>query len=163
MATGSGRRPRTDSAAAAVRAFATAKERLEWPELEVTRMTNPEDDQRAQAIFSKISTSRAPEDWRQHDAVLIAQLAVVQVSLDQAMVELTTNGWTALGGKTGLTPVRSPMLDVAQHLSSRALALSRALGITGDPIDGRTVAKNAKTLNAARAIAEDNDPNGLLA
>lgn len=159
------RRARSDSSYAAVQAFRAPKS-LEWPSLEVTRLPAEADDKRAQAIFDRIATSRAPGDWRQHDPVLIAQLAIVQVQLDSTMQILATEGWTTLGGKTGMTPIRSPHVDIAQHLSTRALALSRALGITGDPIDSRTVRKNARAIADACAITADvegEDDRSLLA
>jgi hypothetical protein len=127
-----------------------------WPELEVSRLPRAEDEERAQAIVDRISSSRALEDWRQHDPVLIAQLAVVQVELDKIMVQLSAEGWTTLGGKHRSTPVRSPLIGPARHLATRSLALARALGITGEPADADTVANRAKTASAAsRAMAGD--------
>jgi hypothetical protein len=164
MATGN-RRPRSDSVSAAVTAFRHTAAQIEWPELEVSRLPRADDDRRAQAIFDRIISSRAPGDWRQHDPVLIAQLSVVQVELDKIMSILAAEGWTSFGGKNGDTRIRSPLIDPAQHLSTRALALSRALGITGDPAgDKRGTGNRAQAVADARATgAASDDSHGLLA
>ena len=54
--------------------------------------------------------------------------------------------------------LRSPLLDPAQHLSTRRMAMLRALALTGAQVDTRTVANGARALADAREdVADLND------
>jgi hypothetical protein len=130
----------------------TAK-RIEWPSIEVSRLPRPEDADRAQAIFDRIMTSRAYDDWRQHDPIMAASLANTSVELDKLMALTAKSGWViGGGGKNGDKMLRTPLLDPIQHLTMRQLALARALGITGQPTDAKTVASNARLAATSREI-----------
>jgi hypothetical protein len=160
------RRPPSNSLDAQIKSFADTKRRIEWPTVEVTRLPRPEDDEKAQAIFDRIITSRAPDDWRQHDPVFAAQLANVTVELDKLMALVAKTGWVTQAGKHGTQFARTPLLDPIQHLTTRQLSLARALGLSGEPTDARTVDKNARaSAAAARAAgaAGDDDAYSLLA
>lgn len=160
----SNRRQRSDSVDAAIRAMADTKKRIEWPSLEVSRLPVKEDADRAQMIFDRISTSRAPDDWRQHDPILAANLANTTVELDKLLTQVAQNGWVIPAGKHGTQMTRTPLLDPIQHLTNRQLALSRALGLTGAPTDSVTVEKNAKgARKAAAALQGDDELSSLLA
>ena len=138
--------------------------RIEWPSLEVTRLPREEDAGRAEAIFDRIVTSRAPDDWRQHDPILIAHLANCTVELDKLLALVAKTGWVTAAGKNGNQFTRTPLLDPIQHLTTRQLSLARALGITGSPTDAVTIEKNAKGAStAANAIQGDDDIASLLA
>lgn len=140
------------------------KKRVEWPSLEVTRLPRQDDADRAQAIFDRIATSRAPDDWRQHDPILIAHLSNCTVELDKLLALVAKTGWVTSAGKNGNQFTRTPLLDPIQHLTTRQLSLARALGLTGTPTDAVTVEKNAKGVaKAAGVFGGDDAISSLLA
>ncbi len=149
------RRARSDSVEAQIKAMADTQKRVEWPSLEVTRLPREEDADRAQSIFDRIITSRAPDDWRQHDPVMAAQLANCTVELDKLMAVVAKTGWVTSAGKHGTQFTRTPLLDPIQHLTTRQMSLARALGITGSPTDAVTVEKNAKGAAKANHAVHD--------
>ncbi len=153
------RRQRTDSTTTAVQAMRDARHRPQWPVETVDRMLRPEDQERASTIYAQIMSSRAPPDWRQHDAILAAQLAIVEVDLTKLQAQIDCEGYTALGGKNGTTTIKNPALDAQQHLVNRQIQLARALGLVGVGTDLRQVRNAAKVADAARALEE----NELLA
>lgn len=158
------RRARSDSADAQIKAMQDTKKRVEWPSLEVTRLPKEEDADRAQAIFDRIATSRAPDDWRQHDPILAAHLANCTVELDKLLTLVARTGWVTSAGKNGTQFTRTPLLDPIQHLTTRQLALARALGLTGTPTDAVTIEKNAKgAARASVALGGDDAIASLLA
>lgn len=156
------RRSRSDSVEAQIKAMNDTKRRIEWPSLEVTRLPKEEDAERAQAIFDRIVTSRAPDDWRQHDPILVAHLSNATVELDKLLTLVSRTGWVTSSGKSGTQFTRTPLLDPIQHLTTRQLSLARALGITGSPTDAVTVEKSAKGVAKAAATVQFNDGIGSL-
>jgi len=156
------RRARTDSTAAAVEAFKAAGRRETWPETEVDRMSRPEDQERADAIFARILTARASKDFREHDLILAAQLAVTEVDLAKVQSQLDRFGYmTTNAGKNGNRLSRSPLVDVWQALTNRQIQLIRSLGLSGVGTDLRQVNNAAKLERDAREIS--NPSNSLLA
>lgn len=116
------------------------------------------------AIFDRIMTSRSPDDWREFDPILAANLATTTVELDKLLAIVAKAGWVVQAGRNGTQFARSPLLDPIQHLTTRQLSLARALGITGAPADAVTIEKNAKTANkASGTVAENDDIASLLA
>lgn len=148
------RRQRTDSTAAAVQAVRDARLQPQWPVETVDRMSRAEDQERADVIFRQITTSRAASDFRDHDLTFAAQLAVVEVDIAKLQAQIDREGYTALGGKSGSTVIKNPLLDAQQHLVNRQIQLARALGLVGAGTDLRQVRNAAKAAAEARALDE---------
>jgi hypothetical protein len=143
MPTGSTRRARSDSVAAAVRSAQEASQpAIAWPE-EITPLARAEDHRRALSIFARILAARARSDWRLADLPLAAQLANATVLADKLMAEIEQVGFTVASPKNPEQRLRNPALDGLSMMSSRQLSLQRMLGLSGVPGgDKRTTAHN---------------------
>ena len=128
------RRQRSDSTTAAVKMTqqALAKPGFPWPQ--AWDLPSDEDKaRRAQLIADDIYAVRPREEWTAAECNIIAELAIV--SADLAVIQnllSESNYLVKREGKGGrMVATRSPLLDPAQHLSTRKLALTRSLGLTG--------------------------------
>ena len=157
------RRQRNDNTESGIAAFKAARDPMVWPAETVDRMSRAEDQERAEVIFRAIMTSRAPADFRQHDHVLAAQLAVVEVDIAKLQAQIDLEGYTVAGGKNGTATVKHPALDPQQFLVNRQIQLARALGLVGVGIDLRTVKNGAKLVNDARETIGGMKADSLLA
>jgi hypothetical protein len=157
-----GRRAQSNSVGAQVDAFRRAGQTLSWPDA-IRQLPHQDDADRAGAIFAALAQSRDIADWRPGDILLLAQLANANAQADRLTHEIEVTGWTIPSPKNPDQQIRNPALDAMSMVSSRQLALTRALALNGAPGDRRTAANHQRTAAAARAIVEDDDGHSLLA
>ena len=156
------RRQRSDSTSAAVKAFTDTKVTHSWPS-EISRLSDPDDQRKADSLFQKILLARAVLDWRECDLPVAAQLATATVLADRLLTEVERDGFTIASPKNPAIRLRNPALDGLQMIGARQLSLTRMLGLSGPPADARTIGKNSRTAANARALAGDgDDPHSLI-
>lgn len=152
------RRPRADTAAAALKAMTEAALCTLRAPAHVSMTTA------AEPFFSAIVLVRARDDWNDVDLTVAAQLAQCQADIAEEDSKLRTEG-RVLDNKRG-TPVMNPRTTVLEQLARREMALMRILRMggkaAGDPRDMAPAAKTAANARAARRQVEQED-DGLLA
>lgn len=170
MPTGNNRRARADSVSSAVAAYQKAKVTFTWPS-EISHLSALPDQRRADSIYQKILLARSPDDWRECDLPIAAQLATATVLADKLLSEVERDGFTIASPKNPAQRLRNPALDGLQMIGARQLSLQRMLGLSGPPADRKTIEKNSRQVaNARNAIGGDDfwvenpdDPRDLLA
>ena len=144
-------RLRSDSTTVAVAAAQAAKKgesRFQWP----STWQLPDDTAKAENALraaDDIWALRPPAEWSQAEVSIIAELAILSADLSAIQKILSdTNYLVRREGKGGqMIATRSPLLDPAQHLSTRRLALSRSLGLTGSATNPRGAGARAQVFN----------------
>ena len=146
------RRQRADSLTAQVAAHQQQAGVFEWPDV----VDLPDDEDKARRclqIADDVFATRAPDDWRDSDPLLIAEFCIVSVDLNEHQSELTNSGYFhEVAGRNGRTVVATnPRVDVVHRLSSRRSKLAGVLALTS--ISGlghsRTIGRNAQEHRAA--------------
>ena len=161
-----GRKLRSDSIAAQIAMAQTAQKsdvQFTWPET-WDLPDDPAKAERAKLIADDIWSTRPPGEFSAFEVNIIAELATVSADLAAINKILSDTNYMvkreAKGGR--MVATRSPLLDPAQHLSTRKLALSRSLGLTGSATNPRGAGARAQVFNQ---ISDDRDGvyDGLLA
>jgi hypothetical protein len=115
------------------------------------------------ARFSAFLQFRAAKDWPLCDVIVLAKMSRIAFLHDLAITDIEQNGLTALGGRRGDTPVKSPSVEVAQSLGSQMLALMRSLKLSTDSNDARAIQRHgAKSRELAGVRDGGRDSSGLL-
>ena len=163
------RKQRSDSVSGLLSASKAARDSsdFEWPDDLISQMQDAAKQAQAQRLCDRFWKSRAPENWRPGDAIMLCELAKCSVTLDEVNCTLEAEGLTIIGEGSKGQPVhkRHPLADAQVQLSNRQLALMRALALTGTAQDTRSVANNARKVNEFRDYESkrDDDSRGLLA
>lgn len=144
------KRPKSDTAAAAVSAaLAAAKGLLQPPQ----HVSLPGE---ALKYWPGVVCARARDDWTEVDLVVAAQLAKCQADMAEEDAALDLEGKVIKNDRG--TPVMNPRTAVMEQLARREMALMRALRIGGraggDPRDGAGRAKTEQTARRARSEVE---------
>lgn len=151
------RKPRSDSAAAAIDAMVNASKPL--PDIPAhVRL-----DKRHLPFWDGIIRARARSEWIETDLVVAAQLARTQFDIEKEAETLESEG-SVIENARG-TPVMNPRHAVLEQLARREMALMRALRITGAAagIDPRDLAKQRTLERQSRDTKEDLQEDDLLA
>lgn len=151
------RKPRSDSASAAIDAMVNASKPL--PDIPAhVRL-----DKRHRPFWEGIIRARARSEWIETDLVVAAQLARTQYDIEKEAETLESEG-SVIENNRG-TPVMNPRHAVLEQLARREMALMRALRITGAAagIDPRDLAKQRTLERESRATKEDLQEDDLLA
>ena len=152
------RKLRSDSVTSQIAMAQKPGVQFEWPEA-WDLPSDPEKAERAKRIADDIWASRPPGEWSAFEVNIIAELAVVSADLAAINKILSdTNYLIKREGKNGrMVASRSPLLDPAQHLSTRKLALSRSLGLTGSAANPRNAGARAQVFNQINDHRDDVD------
>lgn len=158
------RKLRSDSLTAQVETTQTAMAEIafEWP----GSWDLPEDaEKRAKvlALCDDVWNGRDPRDWRETDGNIIAEFALVSIDLSETQTILSECNYLiekeGRGGK--IIKTRHPLMDAAQHLTTRRMALARSLALTGAAATPRNVRQRGQDI--ANARRGDKDKSWLLA
>ncbi len=138
------RRPRSDSAAAAVRAVqAVALGPLKPPKHVALRKGDL-------PFWTAIVTGRARDTWTGVDLCTAANLARTQADIETLQARLDAEGYITEEGKI------NPVAVLVETLSKRVVSLARALHVNAESVLGR--ARDAgKTLAVERSAAAMDD------
>ncbi len=117
------RKPRSDSAAAAINAMLAAASPL--PEVPAHVKLRADD----KPFWEAILRARAREEWTEADLVLAAQLARLQSDIERQQEALDVEG-AVLENRRG-TQIMNPRHSVLQQLAMRQLSLMRSLRMVG--------------------------------
>ena len=150
------RQARSDSAAAAIAAAKAAASPLPRPPEHVQISAN------AEAYYEDIVRARARDEWNEYQLTVAAQMAECMADQDEVRAELALDGWTVVNAKGTL--VANPLVNIAEALARRQMALSRSLQMTGralghpdDPKKKRALERKAREL-AQGVEREEGDP-----
>lgn len=147
------RKLRSDSLTAQVETAQTAMAEIafEWP----GSWDLPQDEaKRAKvlALCDDVWLGRDPRDWRETDSNIIAEFALVSIDLSETQTVLSECNYLITkegrGGREIQT--RHPLMDAAQHLTTRRMALARSLAITGAAATPRNVRERGQNISKAR-------------
>ena len=160
-------RLRSDSTTVAVAAAQAAKKgesRFKWP-LTWQLPDDPEKAENALRAADDIFALRPPPEWSQAEISIIAELAILSADLSVIQKILSdTNYLVKREGKGGrMVASRSPLLEPAQHISTRRLALSRSLGLTGSATNPRGAGARAQVFTQIADGLSGADEFSLLA
>ena len=161
------RKLRSDSITAQIAMAQTSSIQFEWPET-WDLPDDPAKAERAKLVADDIWSCRPPSEWSAAERSLIAELAIVTADLAAIQKILSDSNYLVKReGKGGrMVASRSPLLDPAQHLSTRKLALSRSLGLTGSAANPRGAGARAQVFNQmmdGTDGVDDGKAMGLLA
>lgn len=151
------RKPRSDSASAAIDAMVNASKPL--PDIPAhVRL-----DKRHIPFWDGIIRARARSEWIETDLVVAAQLARTQYDIEKESQDLEVEG-SVIENNRG-TPVMNPRHAIIEQLARREMALMRALRISGAAagIDPRDLAKQRNLERQSRDTKEEMLEDDLLA
>ena len=158
------RKLRSDSLTAQVETAQTAMAEIafEWP----GSWDLPQDEaKRAKvlALCDDVWLGRDPRDWRETDSNIIAEFALVSIDLSETQTVLSEYNYLITkegrGGREIQT--RHPLMDAAQHLTTRRMSLARSLALTGAAATPRNVRQ--RSVEMAEARRGNNIASSLLA
>ena len=150
------RRPKSDTAAAAIGAMIGAAQGLPSAPPHVKLRDGD------QPFFDGIVRARAREDWTEADLVVCAQLARCQADIEREQAAVDAES-TVLENARG-TQVMNPRVTVLEQLARREMALMRTLRMGGRVSgDGRDEAGRAKLQDTARKLRKELEEDPLLA
>ena len=164
------RKLRSDSLTSQVAMAQTSQRadmQFEWPET-WDLPDDAEKAERAKLVADDVWSTRPPNEWSPVERNLIAELAIITADLAAIQKILSDSNYLVKReGKGGrMVASRSPLLDPAQHLSTRKLALARSLGLTGSATNPRGAAARGQIYNQMtdhRDGVADGKAHGLLA
>jgi hypothetical protein len=151
------RKPRSDSASAAIDAMVNASKPL--PDIP----SHVRLDKRHLPFWEGIIRARARSEWIETDLVVAAQLARTQFDIEKESQDLEIEG-SVIENNRG-TPVMNPRHAIIEQLARREMALMRALRITGAAagIDPRDLAKQRNLERQSRDTKDELLEDDLLA
>lgn len=152
------KRPRADSAAAAVKAMVDASKAALQPPAYVV-MTDS-----AKPYFNDVVRVRARDEWAECDLIVAAQLAQCMADIAEEDAALRGEGRVVKNDKG--TQIMNPRTTVLEQLARREMALMRTLRMGGriagdarDEAGGRKIERQSRKV---RGELEEED-DGLLA
>ena len=151
------RKPRSDSASAAITAALAAASPLP----DVPAHVRLRDGDRP--FLDGILRARARSEWSAADLVVAAQLARCQADIETESERLDAEG-SVIENQKG-TPVMNPRQAVLQQLAQREMALMRALRMAGTAAggDSRDLQKARSLQRQAEQAREELSSDDLLA
>ena len=105
--------------------------------------------------------TRAREDLRDMDLILLAKIVKMEADIWAAQVELDAVGMM-VENKRG-TQIPNPLISVINTLERRQLAVIRSMSLNQTAHDPRTINGTAKVEEKARAALRDVGMAGLIA
>ena len=150
------RKPRSDSAAAALRAAVNAASPLPDPP-KFVRMRDGD-----APFWNAIVRARSKDEWSSADLVIAAQLARAQADIERESIQLEAEGSVVENARG--TQVMNPRVTVLEQLARREMALMRTLQMGGSA-KGRKedVLKKRSLEDQARSAKESLIDEDLLA
>jgi len=149
------KKPKSDSAAAAVKAMVDAAKGP--PELPAHVRLRPED----QPFWDGVVCARARDDWSDADLVVAGQLARCQYDIERESETLDNEG-TVVTNDRG-TKVCNPRVMVLEQLARREMALMRTLRMGGRVAgDGRDDAGRRRAAATAKAVRDELEEDELI-
>ena len=150
------RKPRSDSASAAIDAMVNASKPL--PDIPAhVRL-----DKRHIPFWDGIIRARARSEWIETDLVVAAQLARTQFDIEKEAETLEAEG-SVIENQRG-APVMNPRHAVLEQLARREMALMRSLRLAGVATgDRRDLEKTRKIQRQAESVREELAEDDLLA
>ena len=143
------KRPRSDSAASAVRAMQNATRGAIRPPAHVH--LRPGD----LPFWEAVVRARARDEWAGADLVICAQLARCQADVEREQAALDAEGWVI---DNAGRPTVNPRSAVVDMLAKREMALLRTLRLGGrESGDGRDSLKAAQVERRSRQVLADLD------
>jgi len=104
------------------------------------------------ALCDDVWNGRDPRDWRETDSNIVAEFALVSIDLAETQAVLSECNYLITkegrGGREIQT--RHPLMDAAQHLTTRRMALARSLALTGAAATPRNVRQRGADMSKAR-------------
>ena len=157
------RKLRSDSVVAHVTMAKDARKadaRFSWP----LTWQLPEDEAKRNLVLltcDDIFACRPVTEWSALELSLIAEIALITTDLAEIQQTLSAAGYlTHREGKGGReVATRHPLLDVAQHLSTRRTSLARSMSLTGSATNPRGAGARAQVFNLIADgldVSEDN-------
>lgn len=141
------RQTRSDSAAAAIAAAKAAASPLPRPPEHVLISAS------AEPYYEDIVRARARGEWNEYQLSVAAQLANCMADQDEVRAELALEGWVVTNAKG--TQVANPLVNIAEAMARRQMALSRSLQMTGRALGDPRKPLGKRALEAqAREMAE---------
>ena len=112
--------------------------------------------------FNAVVTSRETATWNHNHRLLATNLAVTYSQLDEANMEIATNGLMVKNDRG--TPVVNPAITAKSSLSATVLQLNKALGLSASQmgVSGQAQDKRNKADADARAIIANVSENDLI-
>lgn len=150
------KRPRSDSAAAAIKAMANAaKAEIQPPPYVVLTES-------AKPYWVGIMGARARDEWIEVDLVVASQLAQCQADMAEEDEALRIEGRVIKNDKG--TPVMNPRAAVMENLARREMALMRTLRMGGRVAgDSRDEAGSRKVERQSKKLRAELEEDDLLA
>lgn len=147
------RKTRTDSTDSKVTARKNADSVIEPPE-GVTL-----DNEQEEILWRQFTRSRAIEDWREIDLVMVVKAVKIETNIREHQSILDKTG-PIIQNKRG-TAVPNPLFDVIDRLTRQQLAIIRSMSLmtTGD---ARTTANRQAAEESHRNSAIESDPKLAL-
>ena len=104
------------------------------------------------ALCDDVWLGRDPRDWRETVSNIIAEFALVSIDLSETQTVLSECNYLITkegrGGREIQT--RHPLMDAAQHLTTRRMSLARSLALTGAAATPRNVRQRSVEMAEAR-------------
>lgn len=143
------RRPRSDSAASAVRAAqAAAMGPLEPPNHVSLRECD-------RPFWNAIVTARARDTWNDSDLATAATMARSQADVERLQAQVDIEGDTIIGAN-GI-PIINPKHKLIETLARRVVALARVLHVHAEATVGKSEDASKVLANEKAAATDDDD------
>jgi hypothetical protein len=110
--------------------------------------------------FDSFLSYRSSDDWSASDLLLLCKLARVAALHDQALDILERESLSQLAGRRGDTPVKHPMVEASQSLSSQMLSVMRSLRLFNDA-DPRSLALHGRKAREVEGQNQARAKSGL--
>jgi hypothetical protein len=151
------RKPRSDSAEAAIKAALNAA--TPAPQIPDSVKLS----EKHLPFWNAIISSRARAEWSDATLIVAAQLARTQYEIEFESEALEKEG-SVVENQRG-TPIMNPRQTVMEQLCRREMALMRTLGISGSVANGdkRDLQKARKMQQQAEKLAKELEEDDLLA
>ncbi|WP_223429117.1 hypothetical protein [Tateyamaria pelophila] len=135
-----------------IESSANALKKHLWPKLAGKSNAN------TRQMYNALKDCRPHSDWPQGDQISLAGLARLMVLHTAQLDSIEKEGVTALGSRTGTTPIANPGLRVAQELLTQINASARRLGFTSIGMaDTRAQASRTRQEREARRALSTHD------
>jgi hypothetical protein len=111
-------------------------------------------------IWSQFCSTRAPDDWRDFDLVLMAKMVRIESDIRKYQLEIDEYGPVTLNDRG--TAITNPLIGIIDTLQRQQLAIIRSLNMTQTGSDPRTMNGNGNAGKTVKNLFKSLD-NDLLA
>ena len=108
-----------------VKAMQNAMKHHPWPD----EISQHRDHELAMKIYRKYQRNKPFDAWFDGDLLDLAELTKITLEIDEVGEEIDKDGYVVLGGKSGNTPIKNPLLDVRLSLLSAKGNIARRLNL----------------------------------